>query len=110
MSTRLFAKIARVLKIAASECERIDAEENLERAAWIDQRTTSAGPRTHIAMTRRRVKAGLPGAAIVGRRFLLSPEALQEELALLSTRAPARCASSDMAASLGLQLVKGRPS
>jgi hypothetical protein len=89
VSARIFAKIARVLKIAASECERIDAEETLEHVGFIDQRTSPAGTRTHMAMTRRRVQAGLPGAAIVGRRFLLSPEALQEEQTIASTRA--RC-------------------
>jgi hypothetical protein len=92
--------------IASRVCSKLRAE----RVSWLDQRTSPAGSRRHIGMTKRRVQAGLPGAAIVGRRFLLSPEALQEELTLASTRAHARPAPTDVAAALGLQLVKGRRS
>lgn len=47
----------------------------------IEQARSPLGRRRHISAVRRRVAAGQPGAAIVGRRHLLSSEALSEELA-----------------------------
>jgi hypothetical protein len=46
----------------------------------IDQHGSLLGSRRHCAAVRRRIKRGTGGAAIVGRRFLLSREALREEL------------------------------
>jgi hypothetical protein len=47
---------------------------------WIAQDVSQLGRRRHIAAVRRRVAAGVGGAALVGRRALLSPEALEAEL------------------------------
>lgn len=56
---------------------------------WIAQRDENGrdsplGRRNHCAAVRRRKAEGLDGAERVGKRYLLSPEALQEELALRS--------------------------
>jgi hypothetical protein len=48
----------------------------------ISQEGSPLGARRHCAAVRRRVARAQPGAAIVGRRYLLSPEALSEELGL----------------------------
>lgn len=50
----------------------------------VDQRRSPLGRRRHCAAVRRRVLAGDEGAAIVGRHFLLSHQALRDELALAS--------------------------
>jgi len=52
-------------------------------SGWIDQEFSPLGSRRHIAAVRRRVARRKPGAeldaAIVGRRYLLSIDALAEE-------------------------------
>lgn len=48
---------------------------------WVDQVRSPLGPRRHCAATKRRIEQGRPGATKIGRRYLLSPEALEEELA-----------------------------
>lgn len=53
--------------------------------APVDQRSPKGlRGRRHIEAVRRRVEAGLGGAWIRGRDFLLSPEAVREELARLT--------------------------
>lgn len=49
--------------------------------ATIDQSASPLGPRKHCETARRRLREGKPGAALVGRRWLLSPQAVQEALA-----------------------------
>lgn len=51
---------------------------------WVDQTTSPLGPRRHCAAVQRRVRSGIAGASVVGRRYLLSTEALAEELSRLS--------------------------
>jgi len=51
------------------------------------QSASPLGPRIHIALARRLVAAGDPSAAIVGRSFLVAPEAIAAELAAISRRA-----------------------
>jgi hypothetical protein len=46
----------------------------------IDQSASPLGARRHCAAAKRRMARGEPGAAKVGRRYLLSREALREEL------------------------------
>lgn len=53
-----------------------------------DQVSSPLGRKRHCAAVRRLVSAGKPGAAIVGRRHLLSADVLQAELAALSKRPP----------------------
>lgn len=79
--------LARILRAAADEADRIADEHRAERREWVDQVTSPLGCRRHVAAVRRRVTVGAPGAALVGRRALLSSEALADELAALSTRA-----------------------
>jgi hypothetical protein len=51
---------------------------------WTDQAGSPLGRRRHILAVRARVAQGDSGAAIVGRRALLAPAALTEELARVS--------------------------
>lgn len=60
----------------------------------IDQAHSPLGRRTHIAAVRRLVAAGSASAAIVGRRFLLSPEAIEAELSTISKRTKVRAPSA----------------
>lgn len=54
----------------------------------LDQTRSPLGNRRHCNAVKRRVAAGEPGAARVGRRYLLTPDALAEELHRLG-KAPA---------------------
>jgi hypothetical protein len=47
-----------------------------------DQAASPLGARRHCSIVRRRIARGEPGATIVGRKHLLSAEALTEELKL----------------------------
>lgn len=83
----LQARIAR----ARGESEAVLYEEaaakaRAERRDHVDQRSSPLGSRRHCAAVKRRVAAGDEGAAIVGRKHLLSREALAAELAALSKR------------------------
>jgi hypothetical protein len=82
--------MARILKAAFDECNRIADEERADRVSWIDQQRSQLGGRRHSRLCRERLDAGLPGAARVGRRFLLAPEVHAEELAKLSRSGPAK--------------------
>lgn len=57
-----------------------------EAPGMVDQSASPLGRRRHIAAVRRRVGAEEGGAAIVGRRHLLSREALEAELAAVAKR------------------------
>lgn len=81
---------ARAYRAMAEELERIAAEASAERRDWTPQESSPLGRRRHVAAVRRRVGAGDRGAAMVGRRALLSHEALAEELAAMSKRPRAR--------------------
>jgi hypothetical protein len=78
--------LAEVLEAAARRARELDAEASAELREWTDQTRSPLGRRRHCALVRRRVGAGDAGAAILGRRFLLAPNALDEELAVLTTR------------------------
>jgi hypothetical protein len=52
----------------------------------VDQNASPLGRRRHCAAVKRRLARGEVGAAIVGRRHLLSAEALSEELGRVSTK------------------------
>lgn len=54
----------------------------------VDQSKSPLGRRRHIAAVRRLVASGEPGAAQVGRRYLLSRERLDVELGALGKAAP----------------------
>jgi hypothetical protein len=78
--------LARVLRAAAAECDAIATEHRADLHSWIDQQHSALGPRRHVSAVRRRVAAGDKGAALVGRKALLSPDSLAEELARVSNR------------------------
>jgi len=59
---------------------RAVVEELRPKGEWVDQHESELGPRLHCAAVRRRRAEGLGGAAIKGRRHLLTREALQEEM------------------------------
>lgn len=75
--------IAAVLEAAAYKARELAAEAHAERADWIDQHSSPLGPRRHCAAVRRRVQTGDGSAAIVGRRLLLSEDAIALELGKL---------------------------
>lgn len=58
--------------------------------SWVDQTLSILGNRKHIAAVRRRLAATPPepGARVVGRRYLLSQEAIAEELGRASKASP----------------------
>ena len=74
----------------------------------IGQEQSLLGRRRHCAAVQRRVAAGLPGAAIVGRKHLLSPEALREELSKQGPqKSPApSVATPDVAAELATAIAQ----
>jgi hypothetical protein len=80
----MLSDLARILRAAADEAERIADEQRGERRSWIPQTGSPLGSRRHCAAVDRRIAAGEPGAARVGRRRLLAPHALDEELARVS--------------------------
>lgn len=53
-------------------------------AGMVTQSGSPLGSRRHCNAVKRRIAAGLPGAAKVGRRYLLSQDALAEELSRTS--------------------------
>jgi hypothetical protein len=81
-----FGDLADILEAAARRARELEAEARAHRRDWIDQSASALGRRRHCVSTRQRVAAGQEGAAIVGRRHLLSSAAHAEELALLSKK------------------------
>lgn len=73
-------------RIAARVAERLRTVE----PGMVDQGASPLGRRRHCAAVRRRLARGEAGAAVVGRRHLLSADALGEELARTSHRADNR--------------------
>jgi hypothetical protein len=85
--------------IAELELRRAELQIRLLRDALHDgdddlieqnSRKSKLGRRGHVDAVRRRVEAREPGAFIRGRKFLLSPEAHEEELARSTARAERR--------------------
>ena len=69
-------------RIAARVAERLRTPE----PGMLDQAGSPLGNRRHCSAVKRRLNGGEGGAAIVGRRHLLTPEALNDELERLSGR------------------------
>jgi hypothetical protein len=69
-------------RIGAVVVERLRAGE----PGMMDQSASPLGSRRHCAAVKRRIARGERGAALVGRKHLLSPEALSEELGRASKR------------------------
>jgi hypothetical protein len=66
-------------RVADQVVKRLRAHEQ----DMISQAESPLGRRRHCAVVQRRVASGQPGAAVVGRKHLLSPTALSEELSRL---------------------------
>lgn len=91
-------QLADVLEAAARRARELSAEDRADRNDWITQTASPLGPRRHVSRVRARLAAGLDGAALIGRRALLSPAALEEELAALVKR-PRRASTTATAGS-----------
>lgn len=89
-------------RLAARVAERLREGE----PGMVEQTRSPLGSRRHCGAVRRRVARGEPGAAIVGRRHLLTPEALAEELTRVSSRKimpePGESAADKLRRDLGL--------
>jgi len=81
-------QLARGVRAFADALAAIDAEDCAERAEWVDQHQSVLGNRRHCRAAKARIAAGLDGAAVVGRRHLLSQSALAEELARKPEKKP----------------------
>lgn len=70
-------------RIVERIAERDEPTERESDGGWLDQHSPEAalGVRWHCRAVRRRRAEGKPGAAIEGRRYLLTREAMGEELA-----------------------------
>ena len=71
--------------IAERVVERLRAG---NRDGLVAQDESPLGARRHCGAVRKLVAKGVPGAAIVGRRYLLSREHVDQELAALSKKKP----------------------
>jgi len=82
--------LARAERAAAEAKARVfeeaAAQERAQLQDHVDQTTSPLGQRRHCAAVKRRIAAGDEVAAIVGRRHLLSQQALANELAALSAK------------------------
>ncbi len=47
---------------------------------WISQKGSPLGRNRHCACVRERITLGLPGASVIGKQYLLTPDALREEM------------------------------
>lgn len=73
--------VAEILEAAAGKARELANLHAAERREWVGQEDSPLGRRRHIQAVRRRLAAGLDGAGRSGRRYLLSADALAEELA-----------------------------
>ncbi len=78
-------------RIAHFMCEQ---RREAPRDGWIDQGASPLG-RKHNGAVRRRLAAGEAGADIVGRRHLLTPDALAEEVRRETRRRTKRGRATD---------------
>jgi hypothetical protein len=76
---------------------------------FVDQVQSPLGRRRHVAACRARIARGEPGAAIVGRRHLMSQEALAAELRSAGSRRSKDVAPRSVADELRAQLGLPRP-
>jgi hypothetical protein len=61
--------------------ERVVQKLGGDGSDWVDQSASPLGPRRHRRAVNDRLASGRPGASRIGRKCLLSREALEEELA-----------------------------
>lgn len=82
----LAASERKAAEAKATELERQASELESRGADMVDHRNSQLGARRQCEIVRRRIERGQGGAAIVGRRHLLSREAITEELEKLSEK------------------------
>lgn len=95
------AEFAREQALARKLERLVRAELRGHDIRWIEQAFSELGPRKHIQAVRRRIAEaeaqGRPavelGAAIVGRRYLLTPESMAEELGRAKAMKPKAAAN-----------------
>jgi hypothetical protein len=87
MAPEAIEAVVRVLAIQIARAVVAELRSG-DAPGMIDQSASPLGRRRHIAAVRRRVAAGEPGAAIVGRRYLLASVQVDAELAAASKRTP----------------------
>lgn len=88
--TELDTAVAALAKaIAPLIAREVVAQLRSGPVGMVDPTSSPLGRKRHGAAVRRRLAAGEPGAAIVGRRLLLTEDAIQDELKRLSSK-PAR--------------------
>jgi hypothetical protein len=75
-------------------------------AGMVDQAGSSLGRRRHIEAVRRRVAAGEPGAVQLGRRYLLTQAALEEEARRIAARPTKRTRRDELLARYGLEVAQ----
>lgn len=75
-------EVASALRVLAAwvESQATNANAGAPRVEWIDQKASPLGRRRHINAVRRLVAEGADGARIIGRKYLLTAEALEAEL------------------------------
>jgi hypothetical protein len=79
------AVLEEAIRVLAREIAReVVSELRAGELDMIDQSASPLGRRRHIAAVRARVSSGAPGGAIIGRRYLLSREAIEAELVRVS--------------------------
>ena len=72
--------------LADAVAERVVRRLTAETATWTDQTRSPLGRKRHCLAVRRRIDQCEGGAHVVGRKHLLSKDALAAELQDLSTR------------------------
>jgi hypothetical protein len=111
MSVSLDEALAVLVRALAPELARAVVLELRagEAPGLVDQTRSPLGPRRHRSAVQRRLGRGEPGASLVGRRHLLTQEALAEELARATHATPKDKGVSveALAAELGLRVVNG---
>ena len=114
MNALSLAELIRLRRAELRELEAILEDRRVDHVDWIDQTQSTLGPRRHCKAVKARIAARLPGAALVGRRHLLSPAALAETLSSTRSKpnAPAEAeqpasVAAELEAALGLRVVGG---
>jgi len=105
MTRRLDASILDMTlgELLAALAQGVAAELRAGDLSMIDQSASPLGPRRHRAAVRRRIQRGEGGASVIGRRHLLTKDALDAELAAITgAPKPKSAKRAELLAELGL--------
>ncbi len=89
--------------IADRVADRVFERIHQGHPGMVDQKASPLGSRRHSNAVKRRLANHQSGAAHVGRRYLLTPKALKEELAGHPTPRPSADAGDALRRKLGLK-------